>query len=953
MAIITFEPNAEQEFLILNALRGDLNDVLRRTQFIKEIHDSRYWLPEIFEQGIDYIACFENQQAYSVLRNSPWTTEVAFKVAIPHSLSVFRLRETPRLETLYRRNPEGGSLLSEEDIQPDVSWFENFRLRYTDWKKAWWREILQNSVDACLETPGKKHKIICSIYTFADSDEIRVTVSDNGVGMDLKTLKNAFLKPGGSGKREMQAGRAATGGLGKAKEMLFHAWPEWSVWTQMEGGKGYFVKARYGPYMKGNLLESAERARETPGTKIAVTMKADRRVNKVDLLDFIELSSFPNINVVYREFHVDGNEVIKGQEEILKAKNNITTDEPIKILRRGDDSPWGEVYHMPRARNFKQVVIRANGLYLFSAPGSYDVPGKVIIELKYKPKGHRWSVHDDSWVPMDQESVALQNMEEYGPLELLTESRDGLLWRQRYTLDEFLESLIKKPEVTLKKTRKKKRVRATSKQREKPNFDELFEVVRPADVMDRPEQTLEDMRELEESEVLRRLMRAIRHGNIVLSDPDTIKEHFTDGQLSILKTLMKRPDIAEKIHNITVQSPSIAESVEHETAVEGVVQELADIQEIADAIDEAEYSVISTAVDSSLYALYADILKPLLQEAKGEGRGRDYAENVIKMLKWEPDVIFSDETEPPTPRPPDKYSPVFFGARERQIAKFWVECVRLAHMIQGNENLALDTGFLFENPGSDAFLGEYISESGGGDEEYTQDIGSFKAVLISPADIGKANKWVHRYKLRDYRDVEKIVSIAFHEVVHSTLHRIDESNDHAHNHRFASMITDDLATAMRHASAFYKLAKFCADLYPIRGHGASKAAHKGVIRKGMGYYSVKCEGRRGRPPKFSRLQDAREFVSKYHTDYPYSRCDIYAHYRPSEGDDIENIGYYGGSIESLYSKNTTPMDLQGKLDELRKRWDDRYQDTWKSRHSSAYGKDIFKRKRRSLRRRKR
>jgi len=952
MSVVTYEPNAEQEFLILNALRGEPDAVLPRTQFIEEIYDSRYWLPHLFEQGIDYVACFENQQAYSVIRNSPWATEISFKVAIPYSLSVFRLRGEPRLEPVRRRNPEEESLLSEEDIQPDVSWFENFRLRYTDWRKAWWREILQNSVDACLEAPDRKHKIVCSLYTFANSEEVRVTVSDNGVGMDLATLKNAFLKPGGSGKREMTAGRAATGGLGKAKEMLFHAWPEWSVWTQKEGGKGYFVKARYGPYMKGNLLESSERSRETPGTKISVTMKADRRITKADLLDFIELSSFPNIKVIYRKFHVDGNKVEKEEEETLKAKNNITTDEPIKILSRGDGSPWGEVYHMPRARNFKQVVIRANGLYLFSAPGSYDVPGKVIIELKYKPKGHRWSVHDDAWVPMDPEAAAVQNMEDYGPLELLTESRDGLLWRQRYTLDDFLESLIKRPEVTLKKTRKKKRVRATSKQREKPNFDELFEVVQPKEIMDRPEETLADMRALEEGEVLRRFMRALRQGQIVLADPATINEHFTDGQISILKTLMKRPDIAQRVQQVVGGPAAQEETTEEGEFVEAEEEaESVNLEQIVEAIDEVEYSAISTAVDSTLYELYADILKPLLQEAKEEGKGHDYAENIIKMLKWEPDVIFSDETEPPTPRPPEKYSPVFFGARERQIAKFWVECIRLVHMIQGNVNLDLDTGFLFENPGSDAFLGEYIAESGGDDDEYTQDIGAFKAVLIAPADISKSNKWVHRYKLRSYRDVEKVVSIAFHEAVHATLHRVDESNDHSHNHVFASMITDDLTLAMRHASAFYKLAKFCADLYPIRGHGAARAVRRGKASKGMGYYTVKCKGRRGRPPKFTRLQDARDFVAKYHTDYPYSSCSIYANFKPEEGDDVEAIGW--GSLETVYNKDYKLSPLQERLEELHETWDDDYRNSYRSGHSSTKGKDIFKRKRRSLKRRDR
>lgn len=267
-------------------------------------------------------------------------------------------------------------------------------------------------------------------------------------------------------------------------------------------------------------------------------------------------------------------------------------------------------------------------------------------------------------------------------------------------------------------------------------------------------------------------------------------------------------------------------------------------------------------------------------------------------------------------------------------------------MIQGSVNLDLDTGFLFENPDSDAFLGEYISDPGDDDDDYTQNIGAFKAVLVAPAKMSKSDKWVHRYKLRNNRDVEKIVSIAFHEVVHSNLHRIDESNDHAHNHKFASMITNDLATAMRHASSFYKLAKFCADLYPMRGRGAAKAK-KGAVR-GRGYYSVKCEGRRGRPPKFSTLQAAREFIQNYQADYPHNSCTIFAHYRPETGDDID-VGW-GPNLESFYRAHSIRKPLEERLSELRTEWDEDWRDSYRSGHDMSLGKDIFKRKRRSLRR---
>jgi hypothetical protein len=626
---------------------------------------------------------------------------------------------------------------------------------------------------------------------------------------------------------------------------------------------------------------------------------------------------------------------------------------------------------MPKARKFKQVIIRSNGLYLFSAPGTYDISGKVIIELRYKPKGHKWE--DGTWKPLDEEEIAKQTIEDYGPLEMLSESRDSLLWRYKHGLDQFLTQLIKKPEVVLKRTRPKKRVRAVNRIREKVDFDKLFEKFHPAEILERPEETLQKSQFHSEQDLLHQFLRAVRHGDIKFREPDSFKERFSDGQIQILKELLSNPDIAHRLREIQQEQKkeeAIDQLLEDEDEDEGdeltgdisreeaeswegapgadTLEEL--VEEADSVLDKVDYAAISTAVDGNLYKLYTEILDPLMKAAKAEGKSTNYAENVIKMLRWEPDIILSDETESPTPPPPAKYSPVRFGQKERQVIKFWVESIRLIHMIQGQVNMELDAGFLFENPGSDAYEGEYLSESGGGGEGYTQDIGSFKAVLIAPATIGGAGNWIHRYKLRDYTDVYKVVSIAFHEVVHAHLGRSDETAELGHEATFANMLTDDLVLAMKHSSAFPKLARFCADLYPIRlrGEKAKKKPARGISR-GAGYYSVKCEGRRGRAPKFKTLREARKFVSDYHTESPGKDCEIFAHYRPiDKGKDDINVG----EIETI-GRWDSPIDLDARLRGVRALWDDDFRDDWRSDYVETYGEDIFHRRNKKIRRRKR
>ena len=103
---------------------------------------------------------------------------------------------------------------------------------YTDWGVAWWREVFQNSVDAI---HMRKEELwsnsvwdsfngrIAIRYERGEGDQPTVvTVRDNGIGMSKLMLYRALLSFGGSGKGGSV--RGATGGFGKAKELIFIPW---------------------------------------------------------------------------------------------------------------------------------------------------------------------------------------------------------------------------------------------------------------------------------------------------------------------------------------------------------------------------------------------------------------------------------------------------------------------------------------------------------------------------------------------------------------------------------------------------------------------------------------------------------------------------------------------------------------------------------------------------------
>lgn len=119
----------------------------------------------------------------------------------------------------------------------------NAEKEYDSFWRAFFREAIQNAADAC----STKIDIVL------DSSASAITVTDDGIGMDLDVIRNRLLVIGGSKK---DAG--ATGGLGKAKELLFFSQPIWQLTTNNyrilgEGGE-YEIFEMSDP-IKGTSIE--------------------------------------------------------------------------------------------------------------------------------------------------------------------------------------------------------------------------------------------------------------------------------------------------------------------------------------------------------------------------------------------------------------------------------------------------------------------------------------------------------------------------------------------------------------------------------------------------------------------------------------------------------------------------------------------------------------------------
>lgn len=222
----------------------------------------------------------------------------------------------------------------------------------------WWREVIQNSVDA-----GYKHNwslgattiIRCEVKDNADGSQT-VSCEDNSGGMSLEVLQKHFLTVSASGKRGDGSG---VGGFGIAKELILFPWIEYEIHTQ-----DVYVKGA------GGGKPDAKRAERLDGTKITVRMPPDRKTSKEDCLSVILKSSLPGIR-----FYVNG--------ELKHA--NLRADDDWEIDFDRDQSAKAKLYHKKKSINAKGFYVRKRSgigsLWMFDRTVPSDVPGLVILEV--------------------------------------------------------------------------------------------------------------------------------------------------------------------------------------------------------------------------------------------------------------------------------------------------------------------------------------------------------------------------------------------------------------------------------------------------------------------------------------------------------------------------------------------------------------------------------------------
>lgn len=170
------------------------------------------------------------------------------------------------------------------------SYFAKAKLEYSDWRFAWFREVVQNSVDAGCKT------IKFKTATFPDGN-LCVTVIDDGSGMTEDTIVNVLLALGESAK----VGEDSVGGFGMAKNLILLAHESWSV-----------ISGNVKVFGIGGNYEVEHQVNFQLGTRITVTLDvSDSSTAEFEnaLIRLVRNSNCPNVAIYLNDVLLERNQV--------------------------------------------------------------------------------------------------------------------------------------------------------------------------------------------------------------------------------------------------------------------------------------------------------------------------------------------------------------------------------------------------------------------------------------------------------------------------------------------------------------------------------------------------------------------------------------------------------------------------------------------------------------------
>ena len=238
-----------------------------------------------------------------------------------------------------RQNPvEDEAVMHEMTLGPEF--FVNITRDYESWEVKWWREVVQNAVDAGAT------KIDLGVEDTGDGKN-RVWCQDNGKGMSREILLTKYLKFGATTK----VGEAGvSGGFGRAKELILLPWVSWRIVTGETEAVG-----------TGTLSKVTTLPKRATGTLVEAYMLQSVSTRAYAAMEFLQRSYLPKV-----KFTVNG--------EPFAAK--------LKATKEVNELAGKAIFYvLPASSTQYSMYIRVNGLYMFQKWLTARAEAIVVVEL--------------------------------------------------------------------------------------------------------------------------------------------------------------------------------------------------------------------------------------------------------------------------------------------------------------------------------------------------------------------------------------------------------------------------------------------------------------------------------------------------------------------------------------------------------------------------------------------
>ena len=292
----------------------------------------------------------------------------------------------------YQNNP-----IQEEDISLEISvdFFTNATQAYPQWQRDWWREAIQNAVDA-----GATKIELGAVKQ--ENGTWRIWCDDNGKGMTKDILRKVFFAVGASGKKSTDTDRPTIGGFGKAKEVLLLPWIEFKIVTKdlIATSKPLNIRTRenFSSLTSGNPMKQ--------GTRLEVVMPADKFTKATHAIALLKKCYLPNVDITIVASGLEQGDYENNITKTYSLKADLKHGKNILELKTGNDpNPIAILYFTKPEKekkyvldkiteetriqfrinnpNTTSIIVRSGGVLMFELPLDYSIQGLgvLIIDL--------------------------------------------------------------------------------------------------------------------------------------------------------------------------------------------------------------------------------------------------------------------------------------------------------------------------------------------------------------------------------------------------------------------------------------------------------------------------------------------------------------------------------------------------------------------------------------------